>query len=199
MISAWHSENLRWRFPENESPAGGSGGLGKLVAAELCEKGRSHRGVRGLDWQRQRSGSGIPLLTYSTANGIAEASTVVAREEPDIPRQYGRRAIFRPAESIIRGYANSYMVNLVARQLSAERVVGHEAPECRSDRQRRFNLGSIPLAHFAAYSKRQGRPSRLQRSAGGESLPYGNLRHLRRTARCANARCSLLKFSNMPT
>ena len=94
---------------------GGSGGLGKLVAAELLREGADLTVVsrtwigRGNDQVRHIA------IDLRTANGIAEASTVVAREEPDILVNMAGVQYFGPAESqSFEDMHNSYMVNLVA-------------------------------------------------------------------------------------
>jgi short-subunit dehydrogenase len=86
--------------------------------------------------------------------GIAEASTVVAREEPDILVNMAGVQYFGPAENQSSDdMHNSYMVNLVA-PAALCRV-------CLPFMKRRNSgqianigsiFGSIPLAHFAAYS-----------------------------------------------
>jgi short-subunit dehydrogenase len=133
---------------------GGSGGLGKLVADELLRDGadlivisRTWIG-RGNDRVRHIA------IDLSTANGIAEASTVVAREQPDILVNMAGVQYFGPAESqSFEDMHTSYMVNLVA--------PGALCKACLSAMKRRnagqiANIGSIfgsiPLAHFAAYS-----------------------------------------------
>ena len=168
---------------------GGSGGLGKLVAAELLREGADLTVVsrtwigRGNDQVRHIA------IDLSTANGIAEASTVVAREEPDILVNMAGVQYFGPAESqSFEDMHNSYMVNLVAPAALCR--------ACLSAMKRRnagqiANIGSIcrvhPLGSLCSLFKREGRPSRLQRSAAARACRHGNLRHLRRTARRANA------------
>ena len=93
-------------------------------------------------------------IDLSTASGIAEASTVVAREEPDILVNMAGVQYFGPAESqSFEDMHNSYMVNLVAPAALCR--------ACLSAMKRRNAgqianvgsiFGSIPLAHFAAYS-----------------------------------------------
>ena len=93
-------------------------------------------------------------IDLSTANGIAEASTVVAREEPDILVNMAGVQYFGPAESqSFEDMHGSYMVNLVAPAALCR--------ACLSAMKRRNAgqianigsiVGSIPLAYFAAYS-----------------------------------------------
>jgi short-subunit dehydrogenase len=133
---------------------GGSGGLGKFVAAELLREGADLTVVsrtwigRGNDQVRHIA------IDLSTANGIAEASTVVAREEPDILVNMAGVQYFGPAESqSFEDMHNGYMVNLVAPAALCS--------ACLSAMKRRNAgqianigsiVGSIPLAYFAAYS-----------------------------------------------
>ncbi len=94
------------------------------------------------------------VVDLSTAAGIAEASAIVARERPDILINMAGVQFFGPAEcqSSDEMYAG-YMVNLVA-PVSLCRA-------CLLFMKRRNSgqivnigsiFGSIPLAHFAAYS-----------------------------------------------
>jgi len=133
---------------------GGSGGLGQLVAAGLLQEGA---GVTVMS--RTWNGNGANrvrhiALDLSTADGIAEASTVVARQQPDILVNMAGVQYFGPAEcQSFEDMRDSYMVNLVA-----------PAALCRAclPAMKRRNsgqianigsiFGSIPLAHFAAYS-----------------------------------------------
>lgn len=133
---------------------GGSGGLGQLVAAELLREGA---GVTVMS--RTRNGDGDNQVRHvavdlSTADGIAEASAAVARQQPDILVNMAGVQYFGPAESqSLADMHDSYLVNLVA-----------PAALCRAclPAMKRRNsgqivnigsiFGSIPLAHFAAYS-----------------------------------------------
>jgi short-subunit dehydrogenase len=133
---------------------GGSGGLGQLVAAELLREGAditvmSRTWIGGGDNQVRHV-----AVDLSTADGIAEASTVVAREQPDILVNMAGVQYFGPAENqSFEDMHDSYMVNLVT-----------PAALCRAclPAMKRRNsgqianigsiFGSIPLAYFAAYS-----------------------------------------------
>src|ERR1700722_14590956 len=133
---------------------GGSGGLGQRVVAELLREGA---GVTVMS--RTWTGGGDNQVRHvavdlSTQDGIAEASMVVARDEPDILVNMAGVQYFGPAEDqLFEDMHNSYMVNLVAPAALCR--------ACLSAMKRRnagqiANIGSIfgsiPLAHFAAYS-----------------------------------------------
>ena len=180
---------------------GGSGGLGKLVAAELLREGADLTVVsrtwigRGNDRVRHIA------IDLSTANGIAEASTVVAREEPDILVNMAGVQYFGPAESqSFEDMHNSYMVNLVAPAALCR--------ACLSAMKRRnagqiANIGSICRVHPLGLTLQpiQARRPAFAPSAKrcGESLPARKSPSpTSRRAPCER-RCSLLKFSNMPT
>ena len=133
---------------------GGSGGLGQLVAAELLREGAdvtvmSRTWIAGGDNQVRHV-----AVDLSTPEGIAEASTVVAREEPDLLVNMAGVQYFGPAEcQPFEDYA---------RQLyDQSRGAGGALPGGLPAMKRRNSgqivnvgsiLGSIPLAHFAAYS-----------------------------------------------
>src|ERR1700692_1555448 len=127
---------------------GGSGGLGKLVAAELLREGADLHVV-----SRPWVGGGNERVRHtaidlSTPSGIAEASTVVAREEPDILVNMAGVQYFGPAESqSFEDMHNSYMVNLVAPAALCRACLS--AMKCRNAGQI-ANIGSIfgsiPLA-----------------------------------------------------
>jgi short-subunit dehydrogenase len=133
---------------------GGSGGLGQCVAAELLREGAgvtvmSRTWISGGDNQARHV-----AVDLSTSDGIAEASTVVAREQPDILINMAGVQYFGPAESqSFEDMRDSYMVNLVAPAALCS--------ACLPAMKRRNSgqianigsiFGSIPLAHFAAYS-----------------------------------------------
>jgi short-subunit dehydrogenase len=132
---------------------GGSGGLGQCVAAELLREGAGvtamSRTWTGADNQVQHV-----AVDLSTPGGIAEASAVVAREQPDILINMAGVQYFGPAESqSFEDMHDSYMVNLVAPAALCS--------ACLPAMKRRNSgqianigsiFGSIALAHFAAYS-----------------------------------------------
>ena len=133
---------------------GGSGGIGKLVAAELLREGADLT-VMSRTWNASGNNQVRHFaVDLSTPNGIAEAATVVALEEPDILVNMAGVQFFGPTESqSFEDMHDGYMVNLVA-----------PAALCRACLQpmkwRKSGqivnvgsiFGSIPLAHFAAYS-----------------------------------------------
>jgi len=122
----------------------GGGPSANLSLQSSARRRRSHRGVADLDWQRQRSGPAFPLLTYQKPMALPASTVGCSRSR--ISSSIGRRAIFRPGRKpIIRGYAQQLHGEPCGAGSSLQSVsVGHEAPECRSDRQRRFNLRVHP-------------------------------------------------------
>jgi short-subunit dehydrogenase len=133
---------------------GGSGGLGQLVAADFLSEGADVV-VLSRTWTASgRIAARHVVVDLSTPAGIAEASAVVTREQPDILINMAGVQFFGPAEcqSFDEMYAG-YMVNLVA-PVSLCRA-------CLLFMKRRNSgqivnigsiFGSIPLAHFATYS-----------------------------------------------
>jgi short-subunit dehydrogenase len=133
---------------------GGSGGLGQLVAAGLLREGAGVT-VMSRTWNGN-SGNQVRHIAVdlSTADGIAEASTVAAREQPDILVNMAGVQYFGPAESqSLADMHGSYMVNLVAPAALCR--------ACLPAMKRRKSgqianigsiFGSVPLAHFAGYS-----------------------------------------------
>jgi short-subunit dehydrogenase len=131
---------------------GGSGGIGRLVAAlfvgegaDLAVMSRSHA---RLDGARHLQ------VDFSTFDGIATAQAMVASEQPDILINLAGVQYFGPIEDqCLDDLCKSYLINLVA-----------PVALCRASlpamRRRNFGqivnigsvLGSIPFAHFAAYS-----------------------------------------------
>jgi len=133
---------------------GGSGGLGQLVAAEFLREG-AELTIMSRTWIGNNAVRARHVaVDLSTSAGIAEGSAIVARKEPDILVNMAGVQYFGPAEgqSPDELYAG-YMVNLVA----PVSLCG----ACLSFMKRRNSgqivnigsvIGSIPLAHFAAYS-----------------------------------------------
>jgi short-subunit dehydrogenase len=178
---------------------GGSGGLGKLVAAELLREGADLTVVsrtwigRGDDRVRHIA------VDLSTANGIDEASSVVAREEPDVLINMAGVQYFGPAESqSFEEMHNGYMVNLVA-----------PAALCRAclSAMKRRNAGQIANIGSIVGSPPWPtlQPIRAQRPASApsvkrcdESLPARKSPSLTSHRAPCERQCSLLKFSNTP-
>lgn len=132
---------------------GGSGGLGRVVAAELQREGAEVT-VLSRTW----NGNGISLrhvdTDLSSQAGIAAAAAFVAQEEPDILINMAGVQHFGPAEGQPLDQMHfSYMVNLVAPALLSRACL----PFMKQRNSGQIaNIGSIfgglPLAHFAAYS-----------------------------------------------
>jgi short-subunit dehydrogenase len=132
---------------------GGSGGLGQRVAAELVREGAGVT-VMSRTWTGADNQVRHVAVDLSTPDGIAEASGVVAREQPDILINMAGVQYFGPAESqSFEDMHDSYMVNLVAPAALCS--------ACLPAMKRRNSgqianigsiFGSIALAHFAAYS-----------------------------------------------
>jgi len=133
---------------------GGSGGLGQHVAARFLQEDADL-----IVMSRTSAGNGASNLRHveidlSTSAGITDACTVVAREEPDILINMAGVQYFGPAEKqSFDEMHESYMVNLVAPAALCT--------ACLPFMKRRNSgqlanvgsiFGSIPLAHFAAYS-----------------------------------------------
>ena len=173
---------------------------GNLSLPSFCERAPTHRDVADLDCRGNNQVRHV-AVDLSTPDGIAEASTVVAREEPDVLVNMAGVQYFGPAEcQSFEDMHDSYMVNLVAPAALCS--------ACLSAMKRRNSgqianigsiFGSIPLGPLCGLFKRKGRTARLQRSAAAGACRYGHLRHLRRTACGANVDALLLKFGNMPT
>jgi short-subunit dehydrogenase len=131
---------------------GGSGGIGRHLAARFVGAGadlamlsRSHKGPDGTRH--------LPA-ELSTLEGIAAAQAIVAREEPDLLVNLAGVQYFGPVElQPLDEVHESYLINLVAPVALCQ--------ACLPAMQRRnfgqiVNVGSvfgsIPFAHFAAYS-----------------------------------------------
>jgi short-subunit dehydrogenase len=131
---------------------GGSGGVGQLLAAELLRDGAEVAVLSRTPGEDVRTRHIAGDL--STLDGIATASLIVSREEPDLLVNMAGVQYFGPTDrqSVADMHAG-YLINLVA-----------PAALCRAclPSMRRRNaghivnvgsmLGSIALAHFAAYS-----------------------------------------------
>jgi short-subunit dehydrogenase len=132
---------------------GGSGGLGRLLAAELVNAGAEVTVVS------RRPGDKPPAARHiaadlSTSDGIAEASAIVEREEPEILVNMAGTQYFGPAESqSLEAMLASYMVNLMAPAALCRAALGTMK---RRNSGQIVNIGSIfgsiSFAHFASYS-----------------------------------------------
>jgi short-subunit dehydrogenase len=131
---------------------GASGGIGRCVAELLLRQGaalvtlsRSGEGPRGA---RHLQGD------LSTDAGIAAASALVAREEPDILVNLAGIQYCGPFdEQSLSGIRDAYMVNLIAPAALCQAAL----PAMRRRRDGQIvNIGSIfgsiSFAHFASYS-----------------------------------------------
>jgi short-subunit dehydrogenase len=134
--------------------AGGSGGLGQLVAAQFLQEGADVT-VMSRTWTvNSKIAARHVIVDLSTPVGIAEASAVVAREQPDILVNMAGVQFFGPAECQSSDEIYSgYMVNLVA-PVSLCRACLPFMKQRNSGQIANIGsiFGSIPLAHFAAYS-----------------------------------------------
>jgi short-subunit dehydrogenase len=131
---------------------GGSGGIGRHVAAQFIGAGadvavlsRNHGGPDGTRHLRAE---------LSTFEGIAAAQMIVAREEPDILVNLAGVQYFGPVEDqLLDGLCKSYLINLVAPVALCQMALPAMK---RRDYGQIVNVGSvfgsIPFAHFAAYS-----------------------------------------------
>ncbi len=131
---------------------GGSGGLGRLVAAQFLGAGADLSIM-----SRNRGGpDGIRHLPadLSTLQGIDAAQIIVAREAPDLLVNLAGVQYFGPLEDqSLDDLCKSYLINLMAPVALCRAAL--PAMKRRSSGQI-VNvgsvLGSIPFAHFAAYS-----------------------------------------------
>ena len=131
---------------------GGNGGLGRPLVAELISAGAD------LTVVSRTTGRG-PAARYiavdlSTTEGIAEASAIVAREQPDILINMAGTQYFGPAESqSLDAMLASYMVNLMAPAALCRAALGTMKPKNAGQIVNIGSIfGSISFAHFAAYS-----------------------------------------------
>lgn len=130
---------------------GGSGGIGVLTAAALSREGAD---VTVMSRSRAPAGASHICGELSTFEGIAEACDAVAREKPDILINMAGVQYFGPMEAqSLHELRDSYLVNLFA-PVSLSHA-------CLPAMRRRGTgqivnigsiLGSIGVAHFAAYS-----------------------------------------------
>ncbi len=133
---------------------GGSGGLGQHVAAALLRQG-----AKLTLMSRSMANNEINTIRHvavdlSTKKGILEASEVVDREEPDILINMAGVQYFGPTEKqSFEDIQASYMVNLVApTALCAACLPTMKKRNSGQIANIGSIFGSVPLAHFAAYS-----------------------------------------------
>jgi short-subunit dehydrogenase len=132
--------------------AGGSGGIGQLVAAEFLREGADlavmSRSDRGASQTRHLKAD------LSTPEGIATACQLVSREEPDILVNLAGVQYFGPTEKqSFSDMLSGYMINLVAPVALCNAALP-------GMKRRNFGqivnigsvFGSLAFAHFAAYS-----------------------------------------------
>jgi short-subunit dehydrogenase len=131
---------------------GGSGGIGRHLAAHFVGAG-ANLAVLSRN-RREPDGSRHLQADLSTFEGIAAAQIIVAREEPDILVNLAGVQYFGLIEDQpLDGLSKSYLINLVA-------PVGLCQACLPAMKRRNFGqivnvgsvFGSIPFAHFAAYS-----------------------------------------------
>lgn len=132
---------------------GGNGGLGRPLTTELTNAGAEVTVV-----SRRPTGQG-PATRHiaadlSTIEGITEASAIVEREQPDILINMAGSQYFGPAESqSLDDMLASYLLNLMAPAALCRATLGTMK---RRNSGQIVNIGSIfgsiPFAHFAAYS-----------------------------------------------
>ena len=131
---------------------GGSGGIGRHLAAHLIGAGADlavlSRNRAGPDGSRHLQAE------LSTYEGIAAARALVAGEEPDILVNLAGVQYFGPVEDQpLDGLCRGYLINLVAPVALCQAAL--PAMKRRGAGQI-VNVGSvfgsIPFAHFAAYS-----------------------------------------------
>jgi short-subunit dehydrogenase len=131
---------------------GGSGGIGKLLAAEFIREGADLSLM-------SRTDGGVPEAHHlkadlSTPGGIFAASEIVSQEDPDILVNLAGIQYFGPIENqSFSEMSEGYMVNLLA----PVALCGAVLPGMRRrDNGQIVNVGSIfgsiAFAHFATYS-----------------------------------------------
>jgi short-subunit dehydrogenase len=131
---------------------GGSGGIGQFVADEFIREGAD------LAVMSRRHGDAARArhlkADFSTLEGIAAASLIIAREEPDVLVNLAGVQYFGPIETqTLSDLSESYMINLIAPVALCKAVL--PSMRCRNSGQI-VNigsvLGSLALANFATYS-----------------------------------------------
>lgn len=132
---------------------GGNGGLGRPLTEELISTGADVAVVSRRQGEKPPAARHI-VADLSTAEGIAEASAILEREEPDILINMAGSQFFGPAESqSLDAMLASYMVNLMAPAALCRAALGTMK---RRNSGQIVNIGSIfgsiSFAHFAAYS-----------------------------------------------
>ena len=96
------------------------------------------------------------MADLSTAEGIAEASAILERDEPDILINMAGTQYFGPAEGqSLEAMLASYMVNLVAPAALCRAALGTmKRRNSRSNRQYRLDLWLDPLCSLCGLFKR---------------------------------------------
>ena len=131
---------------------GGSGGIGQLVAAEFLREGAD---LSVMSRSHCEAAQARHLKAdFSTLEGIAAASLIIAREEPDVLVNLAGVQYFGPIETqTLSDLSGNYMINLVAPVSLCKAAL----PSMRRRNSGQIvNIGSVlgalALAHFATYS-----------------------------------------------
>jgi short-subunit dehydrogenase len=131
---------------------GGSGGIGRFLAAEFIREGADL-------FSMSRSDGGVPEARHlkadlSTPEGISAACQIVAQEDPDILVNLAGVQYFGPVEKQSLGeMSEGYMINLLAPAALCKAAL----PGMKRRNQGQIIIvgsifGSIAFAHFATYS-----------------------------------------------
>jgi len=131
---------------------GGSGGIGRLVASYIAAKGASIAVLSRSD--DVPPGSRHIAADLSSPEGIAAAQSLVTELAPDILINLAGVQYFGPFEQQnLENLHRHYLINLVAPVALCQAAV---PPMKRRKHGQVVNIGSvfgsIPFAHFAAYS-----------------------------------------------
>jgi short-subunit dehydrogenase len=132
---------------------GGTGGLGQPITAELVNADAEVTVVSRRPTDQGTAARHI-AADLATLEGIAEASAIIEREEPDILINMAGTQYFGPVErQSLDAMHASYMVNLIAPAALCRATLG-AMKRCNSGQIVNVGsiFGSIPFAHFAAYS-----------------------------------------------
>jgi short-subunit dehydrogenase len=137
---------------------GGSGGLGRPTAAKLVNAGADVT-VLSRNW----TNDGIAAIRHvgvdlATKEGIATATSLVEREMPDILINMAGTQFFGPIEKqSLEAMHAGYMINLIApAALCCASVTFMKQRNSGQIAIVGSILGSIPFAHFTAYSSAKG-------------------------------------------
>jgi short-subunit dehydrogenase len=131
---------------------GGSGAIGQLIAAEFLREG-AELAVMSRTAPKTSQTPHVKA-DLSTLDGIAAACLSVSREEPDILVNLAGVQYFGPAEKqSLYDMSASYMINLVApTALCNAALPGMKRRNSGQIVNVGSVFGSLPFAHFAAYS-----------------------------------------------